>query len=756
MSGFQERGPVHQVVFRWDGNHGRQVTGMSAVAHSCPAEQAAELGRELGPLLWVSGPAAARPSVVRTLSRDGRHVMLVQRWPTTDRGGRPSTVSHVLVGHPQALKTRQCIALAHRGFSSRTKAEGASGQQREIDCAVLDELARPALPRMVDRLPDVKHALTLATAELLRDPRQRLSLLVEEEAPPAWPSPAAVPLVYYGLFMIFGNWLPHEWTFATYDTVDTHPLRLMSVPRWEQETGGPGPLARVMCRAPVQASFEQRAAARLVEHLLENPQARPGVPHLVDDLHDGAALAWEHRRALLQDIIDRRAARRRAAGRPGHRPDRDGDFGHGPAGAGSAPERDPGDDRTQHPAPAPERDRDRDLDWERAPDRDLEWERDPDREWERSPDQGPGPTVHLLRDRGGAAEQARGPARGQGQVQLQALAREPEPEQERAWATAGPEAGPAPSATPPAVPPAVPPGGPQAPPVPHTPSVVPPTAYGTAAPLAPVPDRGSPGAAPGAVPPARDPYALHRELREHRRTDGMRHASLTAELAGHSDETLLGELRSGELSPDALDLVLNELGRPARLQARRPEMRDALCAEVLSRSLYLLPGDPAAAHHTSQAAAAQRAARLFHWAVAPSARDQRYLHDLLELFEFMDRDRRPATGNWLRDVLVEPRDGQVPDLPPQVWSRILHNEMRRGGAPAVPPPPSGSPPHAARTAPFSQPEPPPPPEPPAGARRKPAFGARFGDLTSRPGCVVGSLLGLIGAVLVAIVVIAVV
>lgn len=82
-------GSVHQVVFRWDGNQGRQGTGMKAVAHSCPAERAEELGRELGPLLWVSGTAAARQSVVRTLSRDG-DVMLVQRWPTTDRGGRPA------------------------------------------------------------------------------------------------------------------------------------------------------------------------------------------------------------------------------------------------------------------------------------------------------------------------------------------------------------------------------------------------------------------------------------------------------------------------------------------------------------------------------------------------------------------------------------------------------------------------------------------------------------------------------------------
>ncbi len=117
---------VDQIVFRWEGNQGRQGTGMMAVAHSCAAERAEELGRELGPLLWVSGPGAARPSVVRTLSRDG-DVMLVQRWPTTDRAGRPSTVSHVLIGAPGTLKTRQCLGLAYGGWSTQASAEQAAG-----------------------------------------------------------------------------------------------------------------------------------------------------------------------------------------------------------------------------------------------------------------------------------------------------------------------------------------------------------------------------------------------------------------------------------------------------------------------------------------------------------------------------------------------------------------------------------------------------------------------------------------------------
>lgn len=245
---------VHQLVFRWEGNHGRQGTGMKAVAHSCSAERAEQLGRELGPLLWVSGPGAARPSVVRTVSRDGE-ILLARRWPTKDPYGRPSTISHVLVGSPGTLKTRQCLGLAYGGWGPRESAEQASGTLSTVECAQLDALARQRLPEMLGRLESVRRALILVAAEWLRDPAQRVSLLVEETSPPGWPDRDGAPLVYLGLFLLFGSWPGHEWTFATYDTVDTHPLRLTSVPRWEQDTGGSGPLARVvMGRTPATPS----------------------------------------------------------------------------------------------------------------------------------------------------------------------------------------------------------------------------------------------------------------------------------------------------------------------------------------------------------------------------------------------------------------------------------------------------------------------------------------------------------------------
>ncbi|MER6310381.1 hypothetical protein [Streptomyces sp. NPDC001657] len=323
---------VHQVIFRWDGNQGRQGTGMKAVAHSCTAERAEELGRELGPLLWVSGAAAPRPSVVRTVSRDG-DVMLVQRWPTTDRGGRPSTVSHVLIGAPGTLKTRQSLGLAYGGWSPRESAEQATGQLRPVACGELDALARRWLPEMEGRLSTVQRPLILIAAEWLRDPAQRISLLMEEEEPPGQPGPDPAPLVYLGLFLLFGSWLGREWTFATYDTVDSHPLRLMCVPRWEPDAGGPGPLARVDVRTPVQPQVEHKAANRLVKHLLAHPPGSPGLPQLIDGLRNAATLDRPRRQALLKDFL---SADRPPAPRP----------------AAAAPQPDPGPPTGLAPAPA--------------------------------------------------------------------------------------------------------------------------------------------------------------------------------------------------------------------------------------------------------------------------------------------------------------------------------------------------------------------------------------------------------------------
>ncbi|GHI02553.1 hypothetical protein AQI88_14465 [Streptomyces cellostaticus] len=731
MNGFQDRDSVHQVVFRWDGNHGRQGTGMNAVAHSCPAERAGELGRELGPLLWVSGAAAARPSVVRTLSRDG-DVMLVQRWPTTDRGGRPSTVSHVLVGDPEILNTWQCLGLAYRGWGRPEKAEQALGKEPKIDCADLDDLARRRLPDMLELLPTVKHALTLVTAELLRDPAQRVSLRLEEQTPHGWPDRDGVPLVYLGLYLLFGRWLRQEWTFATYDTVDTHPLRLTSVPRWEPDTGGSGPLARVMGRPPAQPRFEHQAAAELVKYLLAHPQASAGVPHLVDELADGAALDWERRRARLRDILDtdRPTSRRTAAPAPR------------PAGGGPAPDWERG------------RDRDRDLDPDRHPaqERYGRQERSADREQERY---GGGESVRdreqerYGRQEPGGDQGRHGrqePGGDQGRYGVEGRARE----QEQARATFGPELRPEPASAPPSRPwqppahgstqgptqgpaqgPAYEPGYEQG----YEPGYEPGHEPGYKPAYEPLPG-GPLGSAPGGGLPAADPgvrATLQAELRDRRRGDIRRRGLLKAQLSEQSDEFLLGELRFGQLPQDALDLVLNELGKSGRTAARDPQMQHALCAEVLGRDLYLTPQEHSG-EFASRTAMVDRAAVLFRWAVAPLARNERYLSQLREFLYRMSRDPHPTTGNWLWQTIVDAPDDQVPDLPPTLWRQILKDAISRSSRPpAAPPEPrSAPPPMAALTRPAA-------PESSALTDQQPSFTDWLTEQLNNTGCLIGSV-----------------
>ncbi|MFE2494101.1 hypothetical protein [Streptomyces scopuliridis] len=664
-------GSVHQVVFRWDGNQGRQGTGMTAVAHSCPAERAEELGRELGPLLWVSGTAAPRQSVVRTLSRDG-DVMLVQRWPTTDRGGRPSTVSHVLIGDPRTLKTRQCLGLAYGGWGSRESAEKAAGRLRAVECAELDSVARKRLPGMRQQLPAVRNALILVTAEWLRDPAQRVSLLVDQlltddEKPPGWPDQDAVPLVYLGLFMLFGSWLGQEWTFATYDTVDTHQLRLTCVPRWEPDAGGSGPLARVMSRSPAKPQFEHMAAARLVDHLLAHPADSPGVPQLVDGLRDGAGLEWARRRLLLKEILyaDRREPTRSATPPP-------------------------------LPPPPPT-----------------------------SPEPEPTPAPVSVRQ---------------------------------------PAPAPPPAPEPPLTPPQT------APPPPPRTSTPPPT-------IAPTP---TPATATGhpQVTTAHEARSLHAELRVHRRGNALQRGLLAERLRALSDELLLDELRSTELPQDAVELLLDELGGDHRVRVRRTGMRHELCAEMLRNGLYYTPNrqDP---EPLSRMAMAGRAADLFSWAVAPLARDERYLRDLQELLHRMGRDRHPTAGNWLWQSIITPRNGEVPDLPPVVWQQILRDVITQNAAPASPPaapaastapqaphvpqvpqapqapqvrhgaPPPVTPqlPQLPRT-PQAIPVSPAPQQPSPTRPSPPTLATRLSELATRPGCVVGTGVGLMAVLIV--------
>ncbi|MFJ9980149.1 hypothetical protein [Streptomyces cyaneofuscatus] len=293
---------LDQVVFRWDGNQGRSSTGMAAVAHSCPPEHADALGRELGPLLWVSGPSP-RQSSVRVRSRSGA-TLLVQRWPVTDRGGRPSTACHVLIGDGNTLNPRWCLGLGGTAWSDPTTAGTASGRLPVLDSAQLGAAAKHQLTAMTEQLPSVREPLVTVVAEWLRAPGRRLSLLAEEDTLPGWPQQNTAPLLYLGLLSLFGNWTGQEWSYATYDTEDTHPLRLTCVPRWSSQAAGSGAPGRIRLRLPAEPDIEARAAMEMVDYMLARPGARPGVPHLAGELTHGARMDRRDRREALRRMLD--------------------------------------------------------------------------------------------------------------------------------------------------------------------------------------------------------------------------------------------------------------------------------------------------------------------------------------------------------------------------------------------------------------------------------------------------------------------
>ncbi|MGW0666345.1 hypothetical protein [Streptomyces sp. NPDC002746] len=683
----EDPGPVHQAVFRWEGNQGRQGTGMKAVAYSCPAELADELGRELGPLLWVSGTAAPYPSVVRTRTADGR-IMLVRRWPTTDRGGRPSTVSHALIGDARTLGTEKCLGLAHGGWgSTRESAEQASGERKPVAFSQLTPLVSQRLPAMTNQLASVRSTLTLVAAEWLRDPEQRVSLLTNETDPGGGLDPGEVPLVYLGLYRLFGSWLGRDWTFATYDTSDTHQLRLMCVSRWEPDAGGSGPLARVTGRMAGEATFEHAAAARLVDHLLAHPAAAPGVPQLTDRLRDGAALGRQRRSALLEEIL---FPEHRRGARPAASPRRDREAAGAPQEADRFPEE---ADRFRKPSRFPEP--------SRAPEPDYAAEGLP-----RAPE----------------AEYA------------------PAPPPERPASPWAERATSAPPERPEPLPDPFAPPLPAAPPAHASPTPAQPPPQHRAEP----PVSGYPRLPDGYAPaPAAREAPLREALRNPRRGDTAGRGALAERLRGFSDAQLLVELRSEGLPQASLELLLNELGNVGRTSTRPEPMRHELCAEVLRNGLYFAPNRPGA-ESVPRSALTEQSATLFTWAVAPLARDGRYLLDLQELLHRMSRDRDPRAENWLRLSITDPPGGSAPDLPPALWQQLLRATATRTPVPYQAPRPPQPPVSPLTPAPV--PVSPSPPQPPPG------WWTRITERTNQAGCVVGCTLGLLAVLIAAVVV----
>ncbi|MFF3092003.1 hypothetical protein [Streptomyces cyaneofuscatus] len=611
---------LDQVVFRWDGNQGRSSAGMAAVARSCSPERADALGRELGPLLWVSGPSP-RPSSVRVRSRSGA-TLLVQRWPVTDRGGRPSTACHVLIGDGNTLNPMWCLGLGGTAWSDPTTAETASGRLPVLDGAQLGAAAKHQLSAMTDQLPSVREPLVTVVAEWLRDPDRRLSLLAEEDALPGWPQRNTAPLLYLGLLSLFGNWTGKEWSYATYDTEDTHPLRLTCVPRWSSQPAGAGAPARVRLRLPAERDVESYAALEMVDYMLARPGARPGVPHLTGELTDGARMDRRERREALRRMLHtggRAAPQPRAPQLPASQHPAQ----QHPARQPSAPQ----PSAPQHPAqqpPAPQ---------PSAPQHPAQQPPAPQPVPQQLPAPRPEPQEPLdHRDH----RDHREPPHHQHQQHHQ---------------------------------------GPQHPQDPSHHQ-----------------DRHD----------RQQLQYLLTDLLAHRRADTVGSTRLADRLQEIPDGPLLILLRAEDLPWASLDLLLAELAHPDRLRTRDEKTAYELCTEVLRHNLYFRPARRREADTPSLPEMYERAGDLFSWAVAPLVRDPRHTPDLGVLLNIVLRDGHANGREWLRRLLVSPPGGRAPDLPPQLWQRVVTDLLTIEEPPPPPPPPTTPPPPPPRA------DPPPP------------------------------------------------
>ena len=309
---------LDQLVFRWDGNLGRQGTGITAVAHSCDQARADALTRELAGLLRVSG-GDDRPSLVRTVTGDGE-VALIKRWPTEDPGGRDSTACHVLIGGKATLGLEFCLELAGWSWTGKAFATERRGALEPVALGRLRESAEETRQALRDRVDAVRPALVAGVAEWLRDPGQRLSLLTGEL--PHWPTQNYAPAVILGLHRVFGDWLGQDWTFSSYDTSDNHPLRLMFVPQWRLGSNVPSaPLARVTLGE--QAHDRARAIAEvLVERALPAETSRWSTdpPDLVRHLPQGARMRQDRRLDELELLLRATPGRPPGASRPERTP----------------------------------------------------------------------------------------------------------------------------------------------------------------------------------------------------------------------------------------------------------------------------------------------------------------------------------------------------------------------------------------------------------------------------------------------------
>ncbi|WP_406205637.1 hypothetical protein OH807_31250 [Kitasatospora sp. NBC_01560] len=180
---------------------------------------------------------------------------------------------------------------------------------------------------------------------------------------------------------------------------------------------------------------------------------------------------------------------------------------------------------------------------------------------------------------------------------------------------------------------------------------------------------------------------------------------------GIGDRGLLDILREEDLPDPATRRLLLVLHR--RSPQRHPEDEHRLCAEVLDQRLYIYRTDRDRPDPTAESTTelARRAAWLFQWAVTPHVRDRRHAPALDALLNALLHEGTTVEPELLR-CLVPPPGAKTapPDLPPELWQRLLHELPPGTLTPPTDPPRPSAPPDL--PPPDRRPAPPPVPSPP--------------------------------------------
>ncbi|MFF3686915.1 hypothetical protein [Streptomyces sp. NPDC002187] len=726
MSDENQEDMLDQLVFRWEGNRDRHETGITAVAYSCGKDRAEALRAALAPLLRVEG--GKEPSLVRVVLREWGEVVLIHRRPAPDATGRQSTLSHALLGPSEALTPRFCLALSSWQWGQHP-AEGLSGSVDRVPRQALYGAAREQWSQFTQDVPAVEAHLTVAVAQLLRTPNHRVSMRIPEAL---GTGKALAPLLMWGLCGVFEQWIGREhWTFATYDTVDSNALRVVCVPEWRQSATQDISLERITFEGHPQDEAHE-VAGDLVRCFLRSPSRPHELGRLMEMCRDAVDRPLRDRLSELRRLLSHGfdmyhdQAEQGPLMVPSPTSHASGTWTDERGNAHTA-----GQDRQSvHGSPD---EHVRRVEWADPLETSSSYECTGPGGQEPS---GPAPAVP---DEDPAAEHSyQQPPLPGSPSPLTSLHRQaplaPEPPVEKP--PREPSASPAPAdRRSPAADPVLRPGpplfgvgapgvseprgGPSGQPLPPRPREVPHTLEKprTTQPRSPQTDPSTASQEP--VRPARRPVMPSRALprragklrrlgrllspaRRRRHREAMDQAQVilrearaaTADttmrearrrevrqwLGRLPDEVLLDGLGSQEVTRPTRGLLLDALADRARWHSLQEA--DTVCREVLRQGLYLypLPDEPDAdAQEHALQAASEDAVWLFHWAVRPYVRHPGLADALERLLRRLCVKDGPAERHVLEGVL-HPRDGELPDLPPQVWVHLV-DHLRDGPMP---------------------------------------------------------------------------